>query len=465
MIKSYNMIKKITTVLFLVTSIFYRIAAQEPNYKALLWDESQPDTTRFNAVDQLVAHFQGHGGDSLLWLSEQLKALAEKSNKPEWSTFRYQITGAHYLNLGKADSTLIMSNLAIPFAKKCQNPVHLSKTYILEGLAKAALNDLDGGKISFREAYNVLDKKIYPGDAAYARHYEGVLEAGRDNYLEALNLLQESIRLAEASDRLSTKAFALSSIGDIFEKLGISEEAKAAYKEAGELFGLLNDPYGTAFSKTELLDLTDNEQDARKHFSEGIKITQEYQLHDVAQSLYYIFGNFYLERQQLDSALVYLKKAADLAQEINDEGAYLMAVTDISHIHIKTGKTKEGLRQLEIITPKLEQLEDYTSLLTAYEGLSTGYKQQGKISQAFFYLEKCVGIKDSLYNSILAQKITRQYLNELHEKEKAQLTAQNALNQLKAASELRQQRILSWGLGIFLLLLGGNSVPGAVLGT
>ena len=449
------MAKKITFIFFLLIGIFSSSFTQKVDYKAIFLDESQSDTTRIKAAQILFAHFQGEGIDSLLWQIDILKKIAEKNNSPEWSALRYQIAGGYYLNLGKPDSALIMSEKGILFAEKSSNPVYLSRLLALNGLSKVYTEDLDGAKKSFNRAYSILDKNVHFRDAATALHYEGVLESNRDNYLQALGLLQESIRMSEKAHIPALKALALIDIAGIFQKLDITEEATATYQAAAALFEAQGDTYSLASSQKSLLSLDNNEQDARAHFSKGIRIAQERGYTDIYQNLHFGLGDYYQKRLQLDSAYAYFTKAAALAKNMNDEGGYLQSITKASDIAIKTGKEQEGIRQLEAVLPKLKQLEDGTSLVTAYSALSTGYKQQGQVQRAFFYLEKYVILKDSLYNKDLTQKITRQYLNDLHEKEKEQINAQNAMVQLKADNKLQQQRALTAGLGVIMLLLGG----------
>lgn len=448
------MLKKITTVFILATSIFGHIFAQSVDNKSIFLDETQPDTTRIRAAFRLFSYFQGEGIDSLLWQVDALQALAEKTNKPEWSSLRYQVAGGYYLNLGKPDSALLMSEAGIPFAEKINTPIYLSRLLALNGLARVYTNDLEGAKKSFNRAHSILDKNIHLRDAATAFHYEGVLEANRDNYLPALSLLQESIRLAEKARIPGLQGLALRSIAGIFEKLGITEEATKAYQKAGALFEQQGDTYSLVSSRVSLLGLSGSEQEARAHFEYGAKIAQERHYADIYQSIHYAMGSYLYEIGQLDSAYIYLTKAATLAQNNTDEGEYLQAITNASNIAIKLGKIEEGIRQLETELPKIKKLEDKASLVTAYAALSNGYKQKGQTDRAFYYLEQYVSLKDSINNKDLTRNTIRQYLNDIHEKEKEKINAENALVQLQAKSELQQQRIFTWGLGALALLLG-----------
>lgn len=113
-----------------------------------------------------------------------------------------------------------------------------------------------------------------------------------------------------------------------------------------------------------------------------------------------------------------------------------------------------GIKILEKTIPYLVEFNFSAYLVSVYRALSSAYKSQNKPESALLYLEKCVALKDSIQSDEIVKNTIRQYLDDIHEKEKEKINAENALAQLQAQNELQQQRLFTWGLAALVLLLG-----------
>lgn len=432
------------------------IAQSGPTLHDIFLDESQSDSLRFEAAATLRFNYLGRKVDSLLWQADVMKKMVDKGKSVDWSGMWYFTMGRYYFVTARPDSARIMNEAGINLLEsKGGNPRVLSKLLAAQGRAESVIGNFDLAKSYYVRARLLLDPKVDVANMGKLHLFEGALEQEQGQFVQALFSLQESLKFAEKVQDFETQATALVNIGLIFTELGMEEEARKELLKSAKIYEQEGDNHSLATAQTFLIPTAVNLSEARTFFNAGIRIATSANLLEIQSNLHYELGRYFSRQQILDSAMVHFSLAQDIATSRKLEMQIATAKTQKGDILIKQGKTQAGIAVLESVLPDLKLLRINASLVTAYTALSVGYKQQGDATRALDFLEKSVALSDSIKSKEISESVIRQYLDNLYQKEKAQIEAQNALTKLEAETQLRQQRLMMWALTIIMLLLGG----------
>jgi signal transduction histidine kinase len=448
--------KLIVIFILFCTSPICSIAQPKATPYDIFLDESQPDSLRFEAAATLRFNYLGHKADSLLWQADVMKKMMDKGKSVDWTGMWYFTMGRYYFVTARPDSARIMNESGIKILEnKGGNPRVLSKLLAAQGRAESVIGNFDLAKSYYVRARLLLDPEVDIANLGKLYLFEGALEQEQGQFLPALFSLQESLKFAEKVEDFETQATALVNIGLIFTELGMEEEARKELLRSAKIFEQEGDNHSLATAQTFLIPTAMNLEEARSFYNAGIRIATAANLLEIQSNLHYELGMYFSRRQLLDSAMVHFTVAQDIALARKLEMQVATAKTQKGDILIKQGKIREGIAVLESVLPELKLLRVNSSLVTAYTALSLGYKQQGNTAQALDFLEKSVALSDSIKSKEISENVIRQYLDNIYQKEKAQIEAQNALTKLEAETQLHQQRLMMWGLTIIMLLLGG----------
>ncbi len=448
--------KLIVIFILFCTSPICSIAQSKPTPYDVFLDESQPDSLRFEAAATLRFNYLGHKADSLLWQADVMKKMMDKGKSVDWTGMWYFTMGRYYFVTARPDSARLMNEAGIKILEReGGDPRILSKLLAAQGRAASIIGDYDLAKSYYVRARLLLDPQKDIANMGKLYLFEGAIEQEQGQFLPALFSLQESLKFAEKVQDFETQATALVNIGLIFTELGMEEEARKELLKSAKIFEQEGDNHSLATAQTFLIPTAMNLDEARSFYNAGIRIATSANLLEIQSNLHYELGMYFSRRQMLDSAMVHFSEAQDIATSRKLEMQIATAKTQKGNILIKQGKIEEGIAVLESVLPDLKTLRINSSLVTAYTALSNGYKQRGNAARALDFLEKSVALSDSIKSKEISENVIRQYLDNLYQKEKAQIEAQNALAKLEADTQLHQQRLQMWGLTIIMLLLGG----------
>lgn len=428
--------------------------SQSINPVEVFINEQLPDSIRFKAATDLRKKYMGITADSLLWQAAVIQKMIDKGSSANWTGLRYLTLSRYYVVKGKPDSAQIMCDLGISWMESKPGDTNImSNLLYTRGRLEMTLGRYGTAKPYFTRARSYLNpEKDFEG---MGKNYtmEGTVDFELGNYLPSLYTMQKGQKFAEKANDTQILAITQLNIGLAFGELGIKEESRKELIKAAEMYQKLGDPHSLAVANTFLISTAQTEEEARQYFNTGKSIVSPAQMLEMESNLHYNMGLFFDTKEMPDSALFHLKISQQIAEKCKSEIQITSAQTQAGFIMVQNGQPEAGLKILEAALPSVLAQKNSKNLFVVYAGLSKGYKHRGDLARALDYLEKSVEIHDSITSKDISSEVIRQYLDNLHEKEKEQIAAQNALNQLEAASELRQQQMLSGGLGIFLLLL------------
>ncbi|RZK41712.1 MAG: HAMP domain-containing histidine kinase [Pedobacter sp.] len=107
-------------------------------------------------------------------------------------------------------------------------------------------------------------------------------------------------------------------------------------------------------------------------------------------------GDFFLEKEQIDSARYYYKESASLAQKNNLTKYAVEAHIGLGNIHLMEGKTKLALQDYLKGFPFAISSKNVGNIKALYEALAKTYEQLGDDKKSLAYYKKFANIADSI---------------------------------------------------------------------
>ena len=309
-----------------------------------------------------------------------------------------------------------------------------------------------------------------------------------NNYQKALDLINLNPNQSSGVKTISGLAFAYSKLGEFEKAYDLELEA---LKE-GELKGSEKTISRSRYQLGGYALNLKRYQNALEHYLAVEQIMKSDTLNTKHISLYIGIGCAYLELNELEDAIKYLKESERLSKKFRRDGSRTYAIGNLAVAYTKMQKYDVALNyfneslelqhslgdQEGIIGMKLElgrlwvSRENYiraehilleatglaksvgsmTKLLDCYEGLTNLFKESKQLEKAYDNLEKYTKLKDELLNEESLRRIENQktiYESERKEAEIAQL------KKIQLERELNDRLEMAVIFTVTLLLLLG----------
>lgn len=346
-----------------------------------------------------------------------------------------------------------LDSLRLDFKTATSDSSKLYKLNVLAGLMFSTTVNSDGKN---------WDSTIYYANTAltFAVKLKNRWEEGRAIYTLGI-VLQKQGKYAEAlkkfftvlkiSDEINDKPCAQNqclSIGNIYSDIGNYKEALQYYfkglhiiKEGGLKISF--------FQFYRYMGLTyhrmGNYAEALKYFFDALIAGKENNNITTISIIDRYIGNVYADMGNYSKALEYHFIALNETLKTRQFKPFLdKHYTDIGTVYYKQAaalndedakvKYTEALNYLQKGLVIAQEIQDESTVLDAYFGLSTAYKGIDDAKNALHYLNLYLLLKDSLYNNELYTKISD--INTQNELEKARIEEQSR-QQLTLANEMR----------------------------
>ena len=259
------------------------------------------------------------------------------------------------------------------------------------------------------------------------------LESAKLHNRIALNL-KKTDRIDNAIDHLE-------------EAIRLSKEVKNIELEASILLTI-----GNCYKAIKDFD------SAEENYLASIAISKENNFQRTLAGNYNGMGSLMRQRGRLKEAMAYYKKAIIINIESKNDKWLSYNYNNIGNIHKDQGQPGEALRYFQKSLEIKGRMKDDRGKVLTYLNISDCYSLLGDYKNAYAYRKMYIEINDSL-NSIdqarETQKLAAQYQSEKREAEIIQLKMQGELDQQKlTASEerIRYQNFLGWLIGVAAVL-------------
>lgn len=287
-----------------------------------------------------------------------------------------------------------------------------------------------------------------------ALNYNGILATIQSRYMTAIERFQEALQHYEALGDLEGVSKLMNNIGVIYSSLENYDESIRYYKQSLALNIEIEDHEGAVFNLYNIASdyMQIKEYALSRSFADSLVRFQA--THGEFLKPYRIYGEWFLEQNELDSAEFFLMRSVDHMREMEEEHQLPGAFVSLAEVHRKRGnfaRASHFVRRAEQFAEKNKSLE---ALVNVYDSQAKIYRDQGLFKPAFEALERYIAKKDSLdevNNFNLISELNTRFETERREKE---LAEKEALLLQREAAEKFQFRVFALVVGFIVIVLG-----------
>lgn len=226
-------------------------------------------------------------------------------------------------------------------------------------------------------------------------------------YDKALNLFFENLEYFEEHNDISRLSMTHNNIGICYEKLKQYKNARQHYLIALDI-GPNEDIYtkaGLLLNLGIILDYQVSYDSAKVYYDSAIALYNQLEYRDYIADVYYNIAGMYLEKGDLDSALMYIDLTWVLEQELGKSN--FMTFGQKGRILQELGKDEEALAQYKkaLEFGKLSGAKsDYYDILSYLENY---YSTSGKYQLAYEYSVEMLELRNEILDDIKVKEINK----------------------------------------------------------
>ncbi|HLO46387.1 MAG TPA: tetratricopeptide repeat protein [Leadbetterella sp.] len=352
-------------------------------------------------------------------------------------------------NPKKADVILDQSE---KIALKINDYQSLVDIYLLEALLRSRVSRFDEMFSYLRKAGKVITENKLP--VRSQQKYFGLMSNYywlKFDHANATKFAQMATKLTEKyhlTDGITTAYLTLAAENVDVEakdkKRLYDKMLQAAYLDSDYTQRYLAENYMAAFYlQTKQLD------NALKHAKESLKWVEKYGRRASFSMAWILLADVYLEMNQPKLAKEYIYKSLKMSEKIEDLNRMADSYTLLGYFHFYIEKDTEKainyyLKAYEIAKKNGNATGEYG----AYESLATIYADAKKYEKAFWYQQKAIALKDSVFSKDWALKMNKLEL----EKKESSLN----LMAIKNKNTVLQRNLVISAIGFIVIMsLGG----------
>lgn len=305
------------------------------------------------------------------------------------------------------------------------------------------------------QALQLAEQLEYLKGTARANRVVGVAHWAQGNLTSALQFLNNSHESYRKLNNQRGLADTWLNIGMVYADLKEYKKAQYHYEQAINEFTALGlkGRIATTFTKigTMLVEQKKNKE-ALKYLTDALKMHTDSKFTYGMAEAHNKLGILYLYKNEIEQAYYHIKKSKDLGSKVSD----IDGLTNNLIIHGKilrlSGKLEEANNEINkgLKLAKENNLKKYE--LFAYEELKELKKQQSKPGEAYFFYDKYIMLRDSLFNLEKSKQIAYlEFENEIEKRDKALLS----FRQQEKKDDIIQLILI---LSIILIIIGGSYI-------
>ncbi len=420
----------------------------------------------FQAQQALLTTFLRNAEDDKYSLKERLK-FALKADS---------LATIQNNNQGRLESFRLISNLYID-----QDSIQLAKAYLLKTilLAKSTSNqdELAVALNSLGAIYTATSKydsalEFYNSSTFIFRNTHnqkylaqtliniGVVLKNQGDFQRAFKVTLDAIKILESEKDTRDLAAAYSTLGNILKELNRLDDALHYHQMALQLLQVNNDSANIALSLNNIGNVFRYKREYAKalnNYLQALDINRKLRHLKTLATITDNIGQVYFELKDYNNSEKYFLKALDLCITSNDKDGFLTTSIRLSKLYLEENEIQEAegvaLKALSI-SPQTgflkQRLENNLMLFEIY-------RKSGIYNLASNYAHKSLELKDSLFNSNMAERISQmkvKYETEKKDIENVSLKKDKIINTAKL-EEQRSQKLIWIISSISIFFLSG----------
>lgn len=254
----------------------------------------------------------------------------------------------------------------------------------------------------------IAERNNFDGELSIVYNSLGAYYALVADYSRALTYHFKSLEIRQLSGDDSQTSISFHNLGFVYYKLQDYALALEYFNKALSLKKLSGDDYDVPSLLVNISlchSIMDNYDEARRALDSSLRACQPDCTPSIRMQQLFASGILSYRDEEIDQAELSFRRSYELALNIKNnrfQAENLLYFARIASAQANTKKALEYLDRLEEICVQ----EDYNLLLErAYGDLVSIYRGLGRHTEAWFYLDRYVAIKDRIFNEQIANKI------------------------------------------------------------
>jgi signal transduction histidine kinase/predicted negative regulator of RcsB-dependent stress response len=362
------------------------------------------DTARIRVLTRLSREYQFLDFSKSVAYTNEVLALAEKTEFPKYKALAYDVASKTYISSGDFSTALRYDNQALQISLTAKDSTDLARYYNNVGHDYFDLGEYDDAYFYFTQSYRTASNTHDSLRMLVALHNVGRVFKELGQFDQALNHLYLSKKMSEEIDDVEGIPYALHEIGDVMVRKNKPDSALIFLSEA--------------LSKINKMD---------------IDIIHPQVLSKI--------GDVYLNKNEYDRALAYYDSAYALHVKTNNK--YGMAEVELGRgiVLTKERKYDDALRKIEASLVLSRELNARVLEIKGFSHLSQLWEMKGDFKKSLFFYKQYKQLEDSLFSQEMQGKLLRDQIRFETESLGSQIAALNRAQSDKD-SELRKQEFV-----------------------
>ena len=192
---------------------------------------------------------------------------------------------------------------------------------------------------------------------------------------------------------------------------------------------------------------------AKIYFSKALQAHEKLNNKHGERECYIYMGKMYVSANMPDSGFYYLNKSINFNESSEDSSVLGRPYSFLSSAFIKQQNADEAIRYA-LISYRLGRIaSDEITVIESANTLHQAYSLKKDFIKAYFYLKELKEMKDSIFNSSVAQRVAESKSKFVFEKELSDRKLQQEKEEAIAKAQIQKQKIVQYAFIIGTILL------------
>ncbi len=354
----------------------------------------------------------------------------------------------------KPDSALFYIKKAALESKKINNNFLLSRCIYNEGYYHYINQNPAKASALFYQAIPIAKKSNNFKIITLAYNQLGVIEMERGNFSNSLKKLLFALSIAEKNQLAKNQSYILINLGNLFESQADTVKTIEYYEKSLDV-ALKNNIienqlliYNNIGILLKKKNKTESLRYLKKAYQIAVELNNEHEQFNILNNLSYVYLSFKTKEND-SNAFNCLIKAKKIIERSKDQQGLFFVNFNLANYFVKHNQEDKAI---ELYSKSLQQSEkgiNQEQKLKILKALADAYKKNGNFEKANYFNEKYYNKKDSLFN--IEKNKTFNEIQTKYEVEKKNLKI-NLLTKEKVIEQNRKNKIVYVGLSLILIL-------------
>ncbi len=456
----------LTILLYLVTTF---LKGQELDSLHRIWlDQSQEDTVRLQALDDMVWELTYLNPDSCKASIDQLQAFAKSIQSNRWIARSWYLRGNLALSSGQTEQSETHYRKACEIDDRQKDRLYIGKTRVALGVLFMRTGEFDQAETENLAALRLFKQVGHEGGANTVYGNLGSIALSRSQIQKSLDYFMSSLEIAEKIGKTEGIIYSLNDLAQVTLTQDHFDEALTYGMRALKLAQQEDDSYLTAMTYHQLGTIYYRMKDytsSRTYLDSSLNISKPQDiLHLQARSIE-LYASIHSDLNDCEKALPAYHSSRRLFEQTGDQFAQYQNTSFLAECYFELGMIDSATAMAYESLEGGRELGSPFIISNSSRILHLIFDQQGKHKDAYDMYQVYISMRDSTENMENDKAAIRQEEKYRYEKERlieAQKTAlkeaqlkENTLSVKREVLEKENERAQLMNWIIILSLIAG----------